>query len=192
MVGKATGQMSKHLYLIHAWDESPESCWYQWLKQTLEAEGYAVTVPAMPNPGEPKIGEWLAALKTLVPNPNEETCFVGHSIGCQTILRYLADLPEGQRVGGAVFVAPWTHLTGLSEASRQIAKPWIETPIDWQAAKEHCPKFRAFFSDNDEWVPLTEEEIFRQNLAAKTIVLPGYGHFDQQKEFPELMKEMMA
>lgn len=162
----------KHIYIIHAWDESPESCWYQWLKRTLEAKGYEVIVPTMPNSEAPELNAWIETLKSLVPSPDNQTYFIGHSIGCQTILRYLAGLTDGQKIGSAIFIAPWTTMpTGLSKASQAIARPWVETPIDWQAAKAHCPHFSALFSDNDEWVPLSEEKVFQEKLA-KVILIP--------------------
>ena|ERR1700704_4880244 len=179
--------MSKHFFIIHAWDESPESCWYPWLKQVLETKGYKATIPAMPNSEAPELNAWVNTLKSLVPSPNHETYFIGHSIGCQTILRYLADLGNDQQIGGAIFVAPWTTMPmGLGEASQAIAKPWVETPIDWQAAKAHCPQFSALFSDNDEWVPLSEEKIFQEKLSAKTQVIRDMGHFDTMNELPKL------
>jgi uncharacterized protein len=180
--------MIKRVYLIHAWDESPTSCWYPWLKQELEAKGIDVVVPAMPNPAAPNMEAWVSKLQELVPEPDKQTYLVGHSIGCQTILRYLAKLTNDQRIGGAVFVAPWTYLTGLGEASQQIAKPWIETPIDWAAAKAHCPQFTALFSDNDGWVPLSEEKVFREKLGAKTQIVNQAGHLDGTTTLPEVLR----
>lgn len=179
---------AKHVYVIHAWDENPTSCWYPWLKAELEAEGAEVIVPAMPNPTAPDLDTWVSKLQELVPEPNEQTCFIGHSIGSQTILRYLARLPSNMHVGGAVFVAPWTHLSNLGGDSLQIAKPWLESPIDWQAVRTHCPQFFALFSDNDPWVPSSEEAIFSQKLGATTNMLHQLNHFDANQQFPEILE----
>lgn len=180
----------KRVFIIHAWDESPESCWYPWLKKELETQGIKVEVPAMPNPATPDITAWVSLLSNLTADVDEQTYFVGHSIGCQTILRYLEKLPDGQKIGGAIFVAPWTQLTGLSEASRQIADPWIETPINWQVAREHCPQFFAFLSDNDQWVPLSEEKVFQEKLGAQTRTVANAGHFDGMTELPEVLAQI--
>jgi len=176
------------VFIVHAWNESPTSCWYPWLKQELEARGMEVQVPGMPNPAAPNIETWVSKLRELVPEPNEQIYFVGHSVGCQTILRYLEKLPDEQKTGGAIFVAPWTRLTGLSGASQQIAKPWIETSINWQAAKTRCPRFFALFSDNDEWVSLSERTIFKDKLNAQTEVIANAGHFDKMTELPEVLE----
>jgi predicted alpha/beta hydrolase family esterase len=176
----------KRVYIIHAWDESPKSCWIPWLKRELEARSIEVFAPVMPNPAKPDLETWVGALSELVANPNESAYFVGHSIGCQTVLRYLGRL-NSEQVGGAVFVAPWTHLVGLGADSMQVAKHWIETPIDWSAAKQRCAKFTALFSDNDGWVPLSEERIFQDQLGAKTQVVDGAGHFDSIEQSDEIL-----
>ncbi|KKQ37224.1 MAG: hypothetical protein US53_C0024G0012, partial [Candidatus Woesebacteria bacterium GW2011_GWA1_37_7] len=51
----------------------------------------------------PKIKEWVPFLQENMSNPDEETHFVGHSIGCQTILRYLETLSEKTKVGMEFF-----------------------------------------------------------------------------------------
>lgn len=176
----------KRIILIHAWGETPQSCWYPWLKQQLEARGVEVIIPAMPNTDQPQIEAWVAKLKEIAPVPDKDTMFIGHSIGCQTILRYFEQLPDDLHVGDVLFVAPWTHLKDLGTDSQQIAKPWLTTPFDWQKAKAHAASFTAFFSDDDEWVPLSEEQVFQDNLGATTKLFPKAGHFDQQTEFPEV------
>ena len=177
--------------IIHAWGEGPDSCWYSWLKAELEKRGFDVQVPAMPDTDEPKIEAWVSALKRHVPQPDEQTVLIGHSIGCQTILRYLAALPNGVRTGRVVFAAPWTQLTGLEPDSQKIAQPWLDTPIDWAAAKQHAPSFTALFSDDDEWVPVAEEATFKEKLGAITYMLHAGGHFDQQTTFPELLDAVL-
>ena len=177
----------EQVYIIHAWGETPQSCWYPWLKGELESQDIKVIVPEMPDTDAPDMKKWVEVLSNLIGKPNESTFFVGHSIGCQTILRYLETLDEGQEIGGAVCVAPWTILKNLSEESQQIAKPWLETPVDWQAAKAHCSQFAALFSDNDEWVELSQEKVFQDNLGAKIQMIPNMGHFDGITELPALL-----
>lgn len=185
-------KINKLVYIVHAWGEDPQSCWYQWLKNELESQGIKVAIPEMPNTEAPDMKKWVETLSNLVGTPGESAFFVGHSIGCQTILRYLETLSEGQKVGGAVFVAPWTTLKNLKQESQQIAKPWLETPINWRAAKSHCSQFAALFSDNDEWVEAGEEKVFQKKLGAKTRLLSNRGHFDNENELPEILEEIVA
>lgn len=169
--------MKPVVYLIHRWDAAPTDDWYPWLKDQLTSRGYSVQVPAMPRTNHPIINDWVSTLATIVGTPQPTTYFIGHSIGCQTIVRYLARLPETVQINGAFLVAPWIHLINLEDPeSEMIAKPWTETPIDWQKAKTICPKFTCLFSDTDPWVPLSEALIFKDNLNAQVQTLSNHGH----------------
>lgn len=184
----------KRVFIIHGWDGYPEEGWFPWLKQELESRGFSVQVPAMPHPEKPTIDDWVPHLSNVVGEPDGQTYFVGHSIGNQTILRYLEALPAGKKIGGAVFVAGFFELTGLDEEEQEIAKPWLETPINCAKVKQHTSKFVAIFSDDDPFVPLRNKELMEQRLGAKTIVEKGRGHFsgdDGVKELPSALQSVL-
>lgn len=170
--------MQKRIFIIHGWGGYPEEGWFPWLKQELERRVYSIAVPAMPESGEPKIESWVSHLSDVVGIADENTFFVGHSIGCQAILRYLESLPANIKVGGAVFVAGFFTLTNIDNPEeKEIAKPWLETPIDFEKIKQHTEKFIAIFSDNDPYVPLDNKDIFADNLGAKIIEEHDKKHF---------------
>lgn len=64
----------------------------------------------MPDTANPKIKEWVSELEKQVSELDENTYFVGYSIGCQTIMRYLEN-KETRKIGGILFVAPWLNFT---------------------------------------------------------------------------------
>ncbi len=186
--------MVKKVFIVHGWEAHPEDEWYPWLKKELEKKGFQVEVPQMPNTDEPEIGAWLSFLKKKVGTPTTETFFVGHSIGCQTILRYLESLSSDAKVGGVIFVAGWFHLTNLETEAEETAKPWLETKIDFAKVKKHTKNFVAIFSDNDFWVPLDDAKIFEEKLNAKIITKHKMGHFrvkDGVGKFPEALNELL-
>lgn len=170
--------MQKRAFIIHGWDGYPEEGWFPWLKNELEKKEFVVQVPKMPNTSEPRIGEWVDHLKNLVGMPDENTYFVGHSIGCQTILRYLESLNEGKRVGGAVFVAGWFTLTNLeTDKEKEIAEPWLNQLINLNKVKERTSNFIAIFSNNDPFVPAENQNIFKDKLGTRIIIENRKGHF---------------
>lgn len=89
--------MKKRVIIVHGWDGYPEEGWFPWLKQQLKARGFEVIVPQLPNADEPHIERWVPALSEAVGTPDEQMYFVGHSMGCQAIVRYLAALPADTR-----------------------------------------------------------------------------------------------
>lgn len=181
------------IILVHRWSGRPDSDWYPWLENALEQHGFSVVVPHMPGWDNPTIEAWVGHLAVEVGMQlDEQTFFVGHSIGCQTILRFLEHVPEGKKVGGVVLVAPWVKLRNLEgEAERKTAGPWMNTPIDATKVKTRAKKFVAIFSDNDLYVDLAENRpFFEHELGAKIIIEKGKGHFtvdDGVTQMPELL-----
>ena len=181
--------MKKKAFIIHGWDGYPEEGWFPWIKIKLQELKYEVHVPLMPHPDEPKIEPWVETLTNLAGTPDHGTIFIGHSIGCQTILRYLEALPDKPKASGVILVAPWLHLSEkalMDENTNTIAAPWIDRPIDFTRVRERASKFVCIFSDDDDWVPLSEADIFKEMLGAKIIIERGKGHFSGEDDITEL------
>ena len=182
---------NKKVYLIHRWGGDSESDWYGWTKKELEKKGIPVGVFDMPNTDNPKIEKWVKYLEENIKDVDEQTYFIGHSVGCQTILRYLEKLHKHKRIAGCVFVAPWFELINLEPEEMKIAHPWINTQIDFSRILDHCNNFLAIFSKNDPYVHLDEIEKFKKNLGAKIIIKEKQGHFteeDKIKKIPEILE----
>ncbi|MDP3685490.1 MAG: alpha/beta hydrolase [bacterium] len=190
--------MKKRVFIVHGWDGYPEEGWFPWLKKALEAKGFEVFVPQLPDAGNPRIEKWVPKLAKVVGTADEQTYFVGHSIGCQTIARYLETLPDGVRVGGAVFVAGFfKHLAGLEDDPdvQETAKHWLGAPVDLEKVKFHLPGSVAIFSDDDPWVPLDNQDDFREKLSSGIVIEHNKGHFsggrDGTKELPIVVEKLL-
>ncbi|MEK6926007.1 MAG: alpha/beta fold hydrolase [Nanoarchaeota archaeon] len=178
----------KKVYLIHRWGGSPNEPWYNWLKQELGKKGFQVFVFDMPNKEHPKIEEWVGFLRENIKDVDEHTYFVGHSIGCQTILRFLEKLHRHKRIAGCAFVAPWLDLINMEEEEMEIAHPWINIKIDFNRIRDHCSNFLAIFSDNDPYVHLDEVKKFKEKLGAKVLIKSKKGHFEEVEKIPEILE----
>ena len=187
----------KRVFIIHGWDGYPEESWFPWLKKELEERGFNVFVPQLPEADLPKIDKWVLELSKSVGVPDGETYFVGHSIGCQTIVRYLESLSAEVKVGGVIFVAGFfKRLTNLEddEDVRKTAKQWLETPIDFSKVGMHVLKSVAVFSDNDQFVPLDNQDDFKNKLGSKIIIEHDKGHFNTKAgviELPVVLEELL-
>ncbi len=171
----------KRVFIVHAWGENPQACWYPWASSELKNNGLEVFVPFMPDTETPVIEAWVSALAELVGEPDDQTYFIGHSIGCQTILRYLETIDTP--VGGAVFVAGWFNLENLEdEESEAIAKPWIETSFSLEKVNRVLPKSILIISDNDPFGAFKENTERFSDLVSHTVVLPDAGHITGSQE----------
>lgn len=179
--------MKQRVFVVHGWSASPEREWFPWLRDQLQAQNVEVLIPAMPDTNHPTIDAWVGALRESVGDLQDTDIFVGHSIGCQTILRYL-EREATRPIGGFISVAGWITLQNLENREEEaIAKPWLETPINFGAVREMLGRSVAIFSDNDPYVPLQENmTIFAQQLGVQVIVEHDKGHFSEDSDIFEL------
>ena len=182
----------KRVIIAHRWGGNPKGDWYLWLKKKLEFLSFKVEIPAMPHPSEPNIEKWVSFLEEKVGIPNQETILIGHSIGCQTILRYLEKLPVGSKVGDVIFVAGWFKLGNLEDKEvKEISNPWINTPIDFDKIKQKISRITVFLSSNEPYGCVKEnEKTFKEKLGAKVIIEKNKGHFTEKDgivEIPEVI-----
>ncbi|HEY4528602.1 MAG TPA: alpha/beta hydrolase [Candidatus Paceibacterota bacterium] len=186
----------RRVFIIHGWGGNPEEGWFPWAKKELEKIGFEVHIPAMPDAHEkeqPQIQSRVNVIRDVVGKLDQDTYFIGHSIGCQSIDRYLETLPFETRIGGVVYVAGWLTLKGLEdyeEEDRKAALPWIEMPIDFERVRTISPKSVAIFTKDDPFVDVGNAEFYREKLGSETIILESGGHLNDEsntKELPEVI-----
>lgn len=160
------------------------------MKKELELKGFQVFVPQLPKSEEPRINNWVLALTEYVKNPDQNTYFIGHSMGCQAIVRYLERLADDLKIGGVIFVAGFfKRLTSLEDEDlvKDVAAEWLGTPLDFEKVKKHCSRSTAIFSDDDPYVPLDNQDDFKNKLGSKIIIESGMGHFSGERGMLELL-----
>ncbi len=188
----------KRVFIIHGWDGNPNEGWFPWMKAELEKRGFSVMIPLMPDAATPKLETWIPFIAGQVGKVDEQTYFIGHSIGCQAIIRYLSTLPVETKIGGAVFVAGWYDVRNLeTEEEKQIAGPWVETPRDDVKIKKILNgQAAAIFSDDDKWVDLKNIDHWKEKAGVQnTILMSGKGHFNDEsgtKELPEALNALLG
>ncbi len=178
----------KKVYLVHCWGGKIEDGWYPWLCKHLKNNNIEVHALVMPNTEEPVIEKWVKALEENVEVLNEEVYFIGHSIGCQTIMRYLQKKKITQ-IGGILFVAPWVELSLKAietEEDYRIAVSWLNEPLYFSKMRKFTENIFCIFSDNDYFVPFSQKKFFENKLNANTFVLHEKGHISAEDEIFEL------
>lgn len=184
------------IYIVHCWDGTKNDGWYPWLDKRISNTNNEVIRFNMPDTANPKIEEWVSELNNQVSSLDEHTYFVGHSIGCQTIMRYL-EKQNVRKIGGILFVAPWLDLLPEAvsdEESYNIAQPWLNTPIDFEKIKNFTDSITCIFSDNDYFVSLEQEKKFKELLNAKTLIVKDKGHIsadDGIEDLNEIYTELL-
>ncbi len=183
----------RRLCIIPRWGGGPDRDFYPWLRRELAARGRFAEVlsPEMPDPGTPTLEAWPARIAEVVgrePEALARTVLLGHSVGCQAVLRFLAALPAGTRVAGALLVAGWFTV----DNPWPTIVPWIETPLDLAAVRAACPRTVVLLSDND---PFTSDHTanraaWEERLGAEVQVIPGAKHFNEG-EAPAVLEALI-
>lgn len=91
-------------------------------------------------------------------------------------------------LGGAILIAPFLQLINLeTKEEEDIARPWVDRPIDFMNIRKMSDKFVTIFSDNDKFVPLdANKAAFEKALNPKVIIEQGKGHFTEEDEVTSL------
>ena len=188
--------MKKRIFVVHGWGGNPNEKIHIWLKRALlKNKDIEVISPSMPETNNPKIISWVNYLSQQVGKCDENTFFFGHSIGCQAIMRYFESLENGEKAGGAVFLSGWFNLDNMeSKEEENIAKSWIETPINFEKIKKVCNKFEVIISDDEPYGYVEENSNkFRKELNANITIEHGKGHFTKGEgvtQIPEVLNKI--
>lgn len=187
----------KKVYLVHGWAGNPNNNWFPNTISSLISDGFDAKALILPDPENPNPITWPKALEEQIQNPDNETYLVGHSIGCQTILRYLEQLSSDIKLGGIVLVAPFFDLNHLeTEEEKALWQKWKDLPLDLEKIKNHVSKIVCIFSDNDQDVDSeSSAKLFKELLDAKIILEHNKGHFadhDGIKELPSVVEAILS
>lgn len=187
--------MKKIVYLIHGWGGYPEGGFRPWLKKDLEARGFEVKIPAMPDTDYPRLESWLVHLKRVINSLDQDTIIIGHSLGGNIALRFVEQIPEGEVINKLILVAPAINeIRELNDEEKIIFEPWKKEPIDFDKIKRSTKEIVAYFSDNDRWIPIETGELIQEKLEGRVVIIPGKGHFGDDEgvtEFKELRDEIL-
>ncbi len=188
--------IKQRVFIIHGWTGRADGDWLPWLQAELQKRSYDAHILSMPTPDAPVMAEWLEHMKTSIGSPETSDIFVGHSMGCLAILKYLQE--QDEPVDKVLLVAGWEVLSdaALTEpADHVIVNSWTRDLLDYEKLRTLVHKFIAYFSDNDPWVPLEPNvQIYREKLGAEIIIEHNKGHFMKEvggiSEMPELLTHL--
>jgi len=141
-----------------------------------------MVVELRPTPAAPTIDACVAELRQRLGLSRPElarTVLVGHSIGCQAILRFLQWLPAGASVASALCVAGWWQLDERASPMPQPLLPWLEPPADLPRIVRACKRFATLLSDDDPYTADQQANRLKweQNLGAAVRMVRSAGHF---------------
>ncbi|MCL4363840.1 alpha/beta hydrolase [Patescibacteria group bacterium] len=166
----------RNIFIFHGTGGSPDGNWFPWLKEKLEEEGLHVIVPKFPTPEGQSLSTWLNILNKYKEYINEETIFVGHSLGGMFLLKVLEQLKG--HVSAAFFVSAPVGVRPIKYYDSDYAFTHFE--FDWPSIIHKAKKFRAYHSDNDPYVSLGNGKELARRLGIELTFIPSAGHINAE------------
>ncbi len=186
----------RRLVVVPRWSGTPGSDWYPWIVDEIAnmrpRPFDPAVVAAMPEPDRPTIQAWVARVREVLGDDPDElarTVVVGHSVGCQAVLRALAGLTAGRHVDRVVCVAGWFTV----DAPWSELIPWIETPFDTARCRAAAGRgVTVLLSDDDphtaDW--RANGEAWRGRLGASVVDVSGAQHFNGPR-YPSVLQTLL-
>ncbi|MFW1773756.1 RBBP9/YdeN family alpha/beta hydrolase [Acinetobacter seifertii] len=182
----------RQIFVLHGYSASIHDHWFLDLKHQIEDEHTAVNLIPFPDSEHPDIDAWQKVLDEQIPNVNENTYFVAHSLGVITLLHFL-QRHDYQHIGGMILVSGFSGpLSDISPLDAYIAKSKVDTNYFKDIKKK-----LVYLSDNDDLVPPKLTVQLAKDIDAPYVIVPNGGHFlgrEGYTTFPQVvnsLKEML-
>ncbi|MFH1785536.1 MAG: alpha/beta hydrolase [Candidatus Micrarchaeota archaeon] len=163
------------VFLFHCWGGDGKSCWSFWLTNRLKEKNISVLSPDFPDTNFPKLEKWLETIRSNQGkfDKKEDWVFIGHSLGCPTILRLLESFEKDEHVKKVILVAGFAKDLGIPDI-----KNFVDQKFNWEKINSVCDEFVVINSDDDPFIELNEGERLAKMLNTKLIVEHNGGHIN--------------
>jgi len=183
--------VTERVCIVPRWAGRADSDWYPWLRAELARShpGLQVQMLDLPNPSAPVIDQCVASLRAELGDDLDalrETILIGHSVGCQALMRYLAGLAPSSENDGSqgiehlVCVAGWWTI----DEPWPSLRPWVDTSFDLARLRSAVAGVSVLLGDDDplthDW--RTNQALWEQRLDARTKLVAGAKHFNASSE----------
>ena len=179
-------------FLIHGAYGNPNENWFPWLKKELEKLDHEVFIPKFSTPKNQSLENWMKVFEKYLDEIDENTIFIGHSLGPAFILSVLEQI--NVKVKACFFVSPFLGKIGNSDFDT-INESFVCKEFAWKKIKNNCSEFFTYFGDNDPYLKLTDAIVISEALDCEINIVENGGHLNENagfKEFPMILKDIKS
>lgn len=166
-----------NIYIVHGYTANSQANWYPDLKNHLEFKNVAVHVFDMPNPHAPVEKEWLDFLEVNITDFDSKSIFIGHSLGCVAILRFLQN-KNTDNIESLFLVSGFVEDSPIPELSE-----FVKRKIDYTKFIETIKNRVVISAEDDDIVPYSYSEELAKKLNAQFNLLITGKHFIERDGF---------
>lgn len=174
--------------IVHGYWSAPDRNWFPWLAGRLEADGYEVARPAMPDSKHPDKTAWHTAMRAALPSGDMDgrTLLVGHSLGCYGVLSYLQGCELAEPVAGVVLAAGFDRALSSEAPDLDLINAFVAAPLDFDRLRASARAFTVISSVDDPIVPHEYSRALAERLGATFTPRRSGGHLMGSEGVTEL------
>lgn len=177
--------MIERLCILPRWAGHADSDWYPWLRGELAGSHPRLRVQMLelPTPAAPTIEGCVASLRRELGERLDDlrgTAIVGHSVGNQALMRWLAAMPAtSTKLEQLVCVAGWWTI----DQPWPTLLPWLE-PFAVERVREAVARTHVLLGDDDPYTRDYEANRaqWQTRLDARVEIVRGAKHFNAARE----------
>lgn len=166
---------------------TPQSHWYNWVRDVLLGHGYQVYIPSFPSSQKITYTAWKQTFEDFAPYVSDQSLFIGHGLGCAFLLRTLHGL--SQPVRASILVAPVTQTVG-NKVYDDRHRTFLAPPYDWALIQTKTRASIVIYGTDDPIIPDDfSYTLYRDALHAELVPIRHGGHLDTSTDrvmLPEL------
>lgn len=180
----------KTYFIIHGSFGDSKEHYLPWLKSELEKLGEVICEDFPIGVGKQTYDSWSKVLDKYKDKINEESIFIGRSIGPIFAIKYLMN--NNLHIN-KLFSVSGFNKTIVDGGDYDIVNStmFVDNLKDF---KKYCKQTTCIISENDPYIKLKDLQSFARTIADKTINIKDGGHFNADsgygEKFEELLKEI--
>lgn len=183
----------KRVFIVHGYGATAANHWFGWLQGQALARGAEAVALTLPDSENPDFAAWQQGLHEAIGMPQADDIFVGHSLGCISLLHYLTAMSPA-RIGGLVLVSGFVDkLPGFAAIGDFSMDGFIaKARVDVARVAAMTADITCVISENDHVVPAALSRGLAERLHARMVSVAQGGHFLGREGFHELPQAWQA
>lgn len=171
----------KNYIILSASDCTPFDNWYGWVKDNLDAKGFNVCVPYLPQGEFCSYKAWEKVMLSYykVGMLTKQTTIICHDISCVFAVRFL--VRNKIEVAGVVAISPFNTMLGIEQD--ELNKTFICKNDILEKVEKYVKFFHCLNSDNDPVVSDEANKTFCELTGAKVHEIKKAGHFNTESGY---------
>ena len=177
----------KNYVIVHGSFGNSNEHYLPWLKKQLEKQGEVICLDFPVGVNYQCYENWSKLLDKYKNKINEETVFIGRSIGPVFSIKYI--LENNLHIDKLVSVSGFNkYSVDGGDYDRVNESMFVE---DLKKFKNHCNKTYSIISENDPYVKIEALKDFSKQISDKTINIKNGGHFNTDSGYGEKFESLL-